>query len=255
MGMHKNAILKLREGFSRLSTDGSMQECLTQLSELTAAIVGARQCIILLLKEGEAAAAALCEEPRFGTLPGQFSGRGETRSHKEHMVCAIVLQGRTVGLIHACGPLHHPAFSLGDLHSFSVVMPLVARSIQVIQLQNILKSRFTQIALSRTDKSTICNLTAGIVDNPNQIARILAKSFYREMLNAGFNLNQILSAATEVISEITTGLRKHSIKHKERARRNGSVMDIIIAPSSGAALLQQRPEDGESSRAGPQHAD
>lgn len=257
MGMQKSAILKLREGFSQLSTDGNMQDCLLRLSDLTAAIVGARQCIILLVKEDDTDAAASCGEPRFAALPGQLQGQGVGPGPREGMVCAIVLQGKKVGVIHASGPLHHPAFTLDDLHSFSVVTPLVARSIQVIQLQSILKSRFTQIALSRADKSTIGNLTGGVVDNPHRIARILAKAFYREMLNAGFNLGQILSAATEVISEITTSLRKHSIKHKEGAKRSGNMMEIIISPpASRNTALQKRREDAhEGVFAERRHAD
>lgn len=276
MRMRKSAILKLREGFSQLSTDGSMQECLDQLSELTAAIIGARDCIILLFDEGALAGAAFPEEACFGSLASRLPAGGEgapshgialaatgratlevAGGHKENMVSAIVLHGRTVGVIHACGPLHQRDFSLDDLHSFNVVTPIVARSIQVNQLQNILKSRFAQLALSRMDESTIGNLTGGIVDHPNQIAKILAKSFYREMLKAGFDFNQILFAATEVISELSTSLRKHSARKKERASDNGDSLKTI-APSSISpeSILQKfRADAGEAAMASRRHAD
>lgn len=245
MRMRKSAISTLREGFAQLSTDGSMQECLSRLSELTAAIVGARDCIILLFDEAEVPVAAFPEEACFGSLASQRSARGKGASpviplagrggasgrdadgHKESMVSAIVLHGRTVGVIHARGPLHQRDFSMDDLYSFNVVTPIVARSIQVNQLQNILKSRFAQLALSRMDESTTGNLTGGIVDHPNQIARLLARAFYREMLKAGFDFNQILFAATEVISELSTSLRKHSARKKERANDIGDSLKII----------------------------
>lgn len=276
MRMRKSAILKLREGFAQLSTDGSMQECLGKLSELTAAIVGARDCIILLFDEGQLAAAVFSDEACFGPLPSQLSpggknpaapvmplaarsgaASGDDGGHKENMVSAIVLHGKTVGVIHACGPLHQCNFSMDDLHTFNVVTPIVARSIQVIQLQNILKSRFAQLALSRTDESTIGNLTGGIVDNPNQIAKILAKAFYREMLKAGFDFNQILFAATEVISELTTSLRKHSARRKERAKDNMDSLEFIVPSSVPAkSMLQKfRTDAKEAARAGQRHAD
>jgi L-methionine (R)-S-oxide reductase len=275
MRMRKSAISKLREGFAQLSTDGSMQECLSKLSELTAAIVGARDCIILLFDEAELAGAALPDEACFGSLASRLSARGkgvspaiplEARSsasggdaggHKESMVSAIVLHGRTVGVIHARGPLHQRDFSMDDLYSFNVVTPIVARSIQVNQLQNILKSRFAQLALSRMGEATTGNLTGGIVDHPNQIARLLARAFYREMLKAGFDFNQILFAATEVISELSTSLRKHSAKKKERANDNSDSLKMIAPPSvSRESMLQKFREDAiDTAIASQRHAD
>jgi len=275
MRMRKSAISKLREGFAQLSTDGSMQECLSKLSELTAAIVGARDCIILLFDEAELAGAALPDEACFGPLASRLSARGkgvspaiplEARSsaiggdaggHKESMVSAIVLHGRTVGVIHARGPLHQRDFSMDDLYSFNVVTPIVARSIQVNQLQNILKSRFAQLALSRMGEATTGNLTGGIVDHPNQIARLLARAFYREMLKAGFDFNQILFAATEVISELSTSLRKHSAKKKERANDNSDALKMIAPPSvSRESMLQKFREDAsDTAIASQRHAD
>lgn len=275
MRMCKSAISTLREGFAQLSTDGSMQECLSKLSALTAAIVGARDCIILLFDEAEVPGAAFPDEACFGSLASRLSARGkganpaiplaargsasggDAGGHKENMVSAIVLHGRTVGVIHARGPLHQRDFSMDDLHSFNVVTPIVARSIQVNQLQNILKSRFAQLALSRMDESTTGNLTGGIVDHPNQIARLLARAFYREMLKAGFDFNQILFAATEVISELSTSLRKHSARKKERANDNADSLKIIASPSvPQESMLQKiRENASDAAMASQRHAD
>lgn len=275
MRMRKSAISILREGFAQLSTDGSMQECLSKLSELTAAIVGARDCIILLFDEAEVAGAAFPDEACFGSLASRLSARGKGASpviplagrgsasggdaggHKENMVSAIVLHGRTVGVIHARGPLHQRDFSMEDLYFFNVVTPIVARSIQVNQLQNILKSRFAQLALSRMDESTTGNLTGGIVDHPNQIARLLARAFYREMLKAGFDFNQILFAATEVISELSTSLRKHSARKKERSNDNGDSLKIITSPLvPRESMLQKIREDtSDAAMASQRHVD
>jgi L-methionine (R)-S-oxide reductase len=275
MRMRKSAISTLREGFAQLSTDGSMQECLSKLSALTAAIVGAKDCIILLFDETEVHGAAFPDEACFGSLASRLSARGKGTSpavslagrgsasardagvHKESMVSAIVLHGRTVGVIHACGPLHQRDFSMDDLYSFNLVTPIVARSIQVNQLQNILKSRFAQLALSRMDESTTGNLTGGIVDHPNQIARLLARAFYREMLKAGFDFNQILFAATEVISELSTSLRKHSARKKERANDNGDSFRIITSPAvPRESMLQKIREDAsDAAMASQRHSD
>jgi len=61
---------------------------------------------------------------------------------------------------------------------------------------------------------------AGVTHNPNQIARILARSFYREMLGAGFNLNQILFAATEVISELSSTIKVRGARQGGRPKQD-----------------------------------
>jgi len=238
MRMRQTALCTLREGFGRLSNDGSMQDCLEKLSQLTAAIVGAQHCAIVLLGEDDALAAGLCAETRFGAFSPAHAAAAT--AHKEDMTAALVLQGTTVGALHVRKPLRRQAFDTDDLHVLSIVAPLVARSIQAFQLQKILDSRFTQIALSKTRAPTIGRMMAGAVDHPERIARLLARSFYREMLTAGFDSNQILFAATEVISELSASLRKHGAKRKERAGRNGNIPEVPLSDSAAAiAILEE----------------
>jgi hypothetical protein len=56
----------------------------------------------------------------------------------------------------------------------------------------------------------------GIMQNPNQFARMLARAFYREMLHTGLSVNQIIFVATELISELSSSLKKRSVKHKKQ---------------------------------------
>jgi hypothetical protein len=53
------------------------------------------------------------------------------------------------------------------------------------------------------------------VQNPDQVAKILAKSFYKEMTRAGFGSSQIVNAATEIIAQLSGSLHRHS-KRMER---------------------------------------
>jgi hypothetical protein len=173
--------------------------------------------------------------PQFGPLPELLANQkpviyaatvGETaagpeRAYDVHgttesMVSAIVLQGKIVGVIHASLSLQPGGFKEEDLHLFSVLTPLVTKSIQVIQLQNILNSRFAQLAIAQSSESAVKQLMNGIMQNPNQFARILARAFYREMLHTGLSVNQIISVATELISELSNSLKKRSVKHKKQ---------------------------------------
>lgn len=247
MRLNSCAILKLCEEFTRIESNGDLAEFLDDLSKLTARILNASGCTILLLSEAEVAQAALHETDGRCALPARLRpGATEIAAprvaeevplattvrgaHGEMhgMVGTIMLHRKIIGVIHASGPIAANGFSKDDLELLAMLAPLVTKSIQVFQLQNILKSRFAQIALTKSNESTIGALISGAMQSPNQIARILAKSFYREMLNAGFNANQVISAATEVISELTVSLRKHKVNRKQRAKDRGDILALLL---------------------------
>ena len=130
----------------------------------------------------------------------------------DRMFSTLVIQGKIIGVIHAHQPQQRGCFSKDDLILLGILTLLITKAIQVIQLQNILKSRFAQIALTRSGNQTMGEIVLRSAQNPNHIARILARSFYREMNRAGFSFNQIIYAASEVISELSGSVRKHSAK-------------------------------------------
>jgi L-methionine (R)-S-oxide reductase len=262
MKMSETLVQKLRDVFTEVGVEGSLEDCLDELSGLVARVLSAQGCTILLLSEEEAKNAQLLgDRAGFGMLPGtpgklrsRLSRRSQTRAkpappivqdscgEMESMFSTIVLNGKLIGVIHASRPQMQRFFSKDDLDLFSIVTPIITKSIQVIQLQHILKSRFTQVALTRSGDSTVRDLLSGVMQNPNQIARILAKSFYREMLNAGFNLNQIIFAATEVISELSASVRKHSAQRKHvlidvqdggQKQLEGVIGELAIVPAAG----------------------
>jgi hypothetical protein len=158
-----------------------------------------------------------------GDLPSEFNTTGVRikRPIRDKMFSTIVLNGKIIGVIHAYRLRQHGGFTKHDLNLFSILTLLITKSIQVVQLQNLLNSRFAQMALTRSGDKTISEIVSGSAQNPNNIARILAKSFYREMTNAGFNFNQIIYAASEVISELSSSLRKHSAGRKRPVENEG----------------------------------
>jgi L-methionine (R)-S-oxide reductase len=250
MTISENRVRNLCDGFTRVESRGSMAECLEELAGLTAPLIGAKDCTILLLSEEDVAQSGLRDGAEFGFLPTRLDRPrdattspetysatmvGDGRGDMASMVSTIVLRGKIIGIIHACRPIQASGFNTDDLNLFGIVTPLITKSIQVIQLQYILKSRFTQIALTKANESGIRELIAGAMQNPNQIARILAKSFYREMLSAGFNAGQIIFAATEVISELSVSLRKHSGGRRQRGKQSNEVMEQVLLVAGDAS--------------------
>jgi hypothetical protein len=258
MLMNENIAFKLREEFSRFSPEGSVQESLDTLSQIIARLLCAKGCSILILADSDIAQATLHNGAQFGPLPEPlaskkpvlyaaavaesseiFDGSHEVHGTTESMVSAIVLQGKIVGVIHASLSLQPGGFKEDDLHLFSLLTPLVTKSIQVIHLQNILHSKFAQLAIAQSNGSVIKEIMNGIMQNPNQFARVLARSFYREMLDAGFNVNQIISVATELISELSSSLKKRSVKHKKQAEQF-SLVELAPDPTKPEKFVAQQ---------------
>jgi hypothetical protein len=72
------------------------------------------------------------------------------------------------------------------------------------------------MTLKRSTDQTIGDIVAQSIQNPSQLSKLLARSFYREMTRAGFDFNQIIGAATEIISELASNVRKHSDRNNRR---------------------------------------
>jgi L-methionine (R)-S-oxide reductase len=49
--------------------------------------------------------------------------------------------------------------------------------------------------------------------NPEDVARILARSFFREMTKAGFESAQIVGAASELIDQL-----HHQLQHEKKSK-------------------------------------
>ncbi len=133
------------------------------------------------------------------------------------LICTPILINEIVlGVININGSKRMQPFDSDDLNAMVVIAAFTGRVIQVLQLQSTLNSRFAQMSLGeRSEKDNKKNLIND-AQNPEKMAKILAKSFYREMISAGFAPGQIINAASEIISELSINLRKH----QGRIKRN-----------------------------------
>jgi len=116
------------------------------------------------------------------------------------MSAPVRIEGRTVGVANVAGQGFTPA----DLALFEVVCLFIGQSVQVAQLQHLLASRFAREALARETDGP----APGAYRNPEEVARILARSFYKELARAGFEAPQIVGAASEIIDQLNNKLHK-----------------------------------------------
>jgi hypothetical protein len=135
----------------------------------------------------------------------------------ENALCSpIRTGGRVIALLHVRDPMDKPRFDDEDLRLLDIVAVYFGKSLQVSQLQKVLHSRFAQIALAQSVENTMGQVLAA-ADHPAGIVRILAKSFYREMTRMGFGANDIINAASEIISELSVSLKRHARRHEGKA--------------------------------------
>ena len=116
------------------------------------------------------------------------------------MSAPIRIDGRTIGVANVAGR----GFDAGDLALFEVICLFIGKSVQVAQLQHLLASRFAQHALANEPNGP----APGAYRNPEDMARILARSFYKELARAGFEAPQIVGAASEIIDQLNNKLHK-----------------------------------------------
>lgn len=133
----------------------------------------------------------------------------------------IHINSKVVGILSASGHKSGRPLDQRDLEWLGMVGMLVGKSMQVVQLQNVLSSRFAQLALVREAKANLGVALEKAVENPDQLARILAKSFFREMTHTGFSTSQIIQASSEIIAQLSSSLSRHS-KRMEKPKGKGA---------------------------------
>lgn len=123
------------------------------------------------------------------------------------------------GVINFSEPLGREIFDEHDLSVARLSGLLIGRSLQVAHLQNLLKSRYLLFAISQESEPFRNGTIALDGRNSGEMAKILSRTFYREMTKAGFSTDEILGAATQIISLL--GERVARLKGKQKAEETG----------------------------------
>lgn len=232
-----NTLIKLHDLSAFVETGLSVDQGLQSLAALAAQTLNARHAIIML-NEGGSEELKLRAVATYGKsawteltavlgematqvistrrpllLESCDAARSDAANQASgpSLICAPVqASGKPIGALHIADPRYKRAFAADDLNLVELVALFVGKSLHVLQLQNLLNSRFTQVALAQEADRTIGSALAANGEDADKVAKILAKSFYREMAKSGFSSNQIIGAASEIISQLSTNLQKHT---------------------------------------------
>lgn len=247
IGNIENQLIKLQD-ISCFLEEGNFDDNLLQLAEKTAKILGASNCSIMLLNDGESQNPRMRVCASYGPLPAaaykesvrkgegiagyvvatgkslfiedinksEFANRARRTNdpHKSLLCSPIRINTSIAGVVNVTGCDNEASFKPGDLNLLDVIALFIGKSIQTIQLQSILNSRFAQLALIQETQKNMSNSLGSALHNPDQIAKIMAKSFYKEMIRLGFGSGQVINVASDIIAQLNTNLQRHSKRMK-----------------------------------------
>ncbi len=232
---------------AKAGTDSSLESLLARVSDF----LSARRVSLMLLDtegskdvrlklvalHGELPKAAWDEKPNLGQgIAGKVLADGRSvvianinaanlKAAMRHpgesasfMACPVPIAGQAAGVLNISDGVAGVPFTDDDLARAELAAVLVGRTIQLIRLQGMLDSRFAQMAMALegiTDSGAFMTLSA---QDPRNLAKILAKAFYKEMDRCGFTFNQILNAAGDIIAELTSNLNRHK-QHRRRVEK------------------------------------
>lgn len=139
-----------------------------------------------------------------------------TMSKKMCIAAPIHLNNRAIGVIAIFTPRDERRFTREDRNLLTITTFVIGKSIEIVRMQHIFNSGFTQSAVSQETKRNINSAVVPLSYDQEKMAKILAKSFYREMTRIGFAANHIINAATEIISLLSANLARHRKRVKSR---------------------------------------
>jgi hypothetical protein len=220
MNRSNNLLAELQRLASLSDVHGSLDTHLCELTTTAARLLSAESCTFMWLSTEQSAVDA----------PASSDTSDPWSVASGDVLCApIRSSGRVMGLVHVRGPIDRPSFDGDDFWLLKIVTVYIGKSLHAKQLQNLLHSRFAQIALAQSVDDTVGRVLA-VVPHPGRIVKILAKSFYLEMTKAGFGTKEIINAASQIISELSASLKRHA------KRRDGSPSEL---PNARPQLVRE----------------
>jgi L-methionine (R)-S-oxide reductase len=223
----------------------NLEEGLTELARMTAELIRTDRCSIMLLSEplnGEQEAhlrifahfgplppEALRQTvsmskgiaghvlttrtpllvPDIATSPFAPVARFKDSGNPSLISVPIEVASRPVGVLNVKGPNDGPRLTRKDLELITIFAMFIGKSIQTFQLQKLAESRILQMAILRERQQEAQGATPRpIAPEPARIARLVAKSLYRELTEAGFGPTAIIAVTSEVLSLLNQNLRQ-----------------------------------------------
>jgi L-methionine (R)-S-oxide reductase len=237
----QNALGRLHDLAVFVSAEEDLRTHLGELTTLAASVTDAASCSIMMLSEGDDAprlklwcstevlpSSAWNEAPGSGeSIAGrvleqraplliadirasEFAPLARQRKNQGvSFICTPIAVGKhVIGVMNLSSRLGSTPFGESDLGLAEIVATLIGKCVQVERLQTMIRSRVTQVTLAKEQREVVARLTDGSVP-PARVAKLLAKSFFRDLSSAGFEPGQIIDAASEIITLVSHDITRH----------------------------------------------
>lgn len=256
MAQQQDQFVKLIGLSTFLEEQENLDESLDQMVAMAANILHSATCSIMLFKEDDAGEGfRLRIFAKHGDLPqrayteavkvndgiaGKVAATGQALLVKDiseteffnlarrpdaksrSFICTpIVINRKVIGVLNVSNPLDIRSYDYSDLNLSVFVALLVGKSVQVNQLQSLLKSKFAQLALAGEARQMISGAVSTSAIESDKVVKMLAKTFYKEMTKAGFHWDQIVSAATEILGLLNESLDRHNRRNSREGEKQG----------------------------------
>jgi len=139
------------------------------------------------------------------------------------LVCPVPVSQGPVGVLNFSAPKGRSRFSTSDQVLAELAASLTGRVLQIARLDRLLDSRLAQMAFALEGQQDACSVVQLSAHEPEKVAGMLARAFYREMRHCGFSPNQIILAAGEILSELTASLNRHRRRARASPASSGPV--------------------------------
>lgn len=130
------------------------------------------------------------------------------------MSAPIRVEGRIVGVINAANGAGTAPFDEIALCMLEAAALFIGKSLQLRHLRYLLSSRFAQQAMVQEQMGGNGDAGNLAYRNPEEVARILARSLFREMSRAGFGSAHVVAAASELIGQLHQDIQHEKNKGK-----------------------------------------
>lgn len=155
------------------------------------------------------------------------NGNSQLRVHhptKDKLAMPLYIRDEVVGYLCVTKGRQQHDFehSSIDANQFILLSQYIGHAIEMQQIRQLLASRYTAAAWSRSEQEASADqdgMFTRLVDSvkyPNKVAKIIAKSFYKDLRKAGFEPKQILVVASEIIENLNETFRKTKAKTEEQ---------------------------------------
>ena len=249
--MSGNSLGRLHDFAVFVGAKDDLRSRLNELLGKVAAVTDAAACSIMLLSEGKDDAPRLKLWCATDGLPasawGETPARGESIAGRvldtgvslliediaasefatlarqridlgPSFICAPIAVGNhVIGVLNLSSRPQAAPFDTSSLLQAEIVTSLIAKSVQVERLQALIRSRVAHATLAREERQVVARLTDGLVP-PSRMAKMLAKSFFRDLAAAGFEPDQIIEAASEIIALVSEDIRRYRRHAARRAK-------------------------------------